>query len=776
MSGQTRLQVGTDDRADQQVASKSAALKRRRLADLIGRIVVTAGGIGIIISILAVLVFIAFEVMPLWKSVKSELVGTFVLRESPDLSSYFLDYSPSTSEFPFLATGGDEYGEVGFVITRDGHVHFLSLKDGKTIKDIPLSKIKGQRVLSVFVSDDNHIYALGTQDGYILPIKVNFKVTLADNGKRIIDPGVSEEEPVQMSPLPLMKVAFQQENDESLGAAAVTLDNKLLLFSQEETTSLLGGGEKQQHLQDLTASLAGSRVTAIELDNVLKNLYVGTEEGKLLHWDISNKDSAELIEIVDATDKSNTAITALAFLIGGRSLIVGDGAGDVSVWFQVEDPTSPKGKRLKKIHVLDSLETPITVISPSPRNRGFLTGDQEGNVALYHATSEQKLLQLNAEREKINALSFSPKANGFLAIDQKGKLYNWHVDNPHPGTTLKTLFGKVWYEGYSKPEYVWQSTGGSDAFEPKFSLTPLAFGTLKGALYALFFAIPLSILGAICVSQFMHPSLRNTIKPVIELMAALPSVVLGFFAGLWLAPHIEKIVPAVFMIPAVITILTLVSVSIWQYVPKSIRGRFVDGTELFLLIPVIILGVLISLWLNTPIENLLFGGDYKGWLYNLLGLQYDQRNALIVGFAMGFAVIPIIFTISEDALSSVPKNLTAGSLALGANRWQTAIRVILPTASAGIFSAVMIGLGRAVGETMIVLMATGNTPLMDWSIFNGFRALSANIAVEIPEAPVAGTLYRVLFLAALLLFLVTFIVNTAAELVRQRLRRKFGQL
>ncbi len=775
MSAQTRRKVTKDDREDQQAASKSAALKRRRLVDLIGRIVVTAGGIGIILSILAILVFIALEVIPLWKSVKSELVGKYVLSESPELASYFLDYSPSTSEFPFLATGGDEYGEVGFIITRDGHIHFLSLKDGKTIKDISLSNLKGEEVLSVFVSANNRIYALGTGDGYIVPVKISFTITFTDDGKRMIDPTVSQEEPIQISTLPLTKVAFQQEND-AIGAAALTSDKKLLLFSQEESASLLGGGEKEQHLQDLTRNLAGSTVTTLELDDVLDNLYAGTEEGKLFHWNISDKTNPELLEIVDAAGKSNTAITALAFLIGDRSLIVGDEAGDVSVWFQVEDPTSPKGKRLKKIHVLDSLEIPITAISPSPRNRGFLTADQQGNVVLYHATSEQKLLQLNAEKEKINALSFSPKANGFLAIDQKGTLYDWHIDNPHPETTLKTLFGKVWYEGYSKPEYVWQSTGGTDDFEPKFSLTPLAYGTLKGAFYALFFAIPLSILGAICVSQFMHPSLRNTIKPVIEIMAALPSVVLGFFAGLWLAPYVEKIVPAVFLMPLVITILTLLSVFVWQYVPKSIKGRFMDGTELFLLIPVIILGVLISLWLNTPIEGLLFASDYKGWLYNVLGLQYDQRNALVVGFAMGFAVIPIIFTISEDALSSVPKNLTAGSFALGATRWQTAIKVILPTASAGIFSAVMIGLGRAVGETMIVLMATGNTPLMDWSIFNGFRALSANIAVEIPEAPVGGTLYRVLFLAALLLFLVTFVVNTAAELVRQRLRRKFGQL
>jgi len=143
---------------------------------------------------------------------------------------------------------------------------------------------------------------------------------------------------------------------------------------------------------------------------------------------------------------------------------------------------------------------------------------------------------------------------------------------------------------------------------------------------------------------------------------------------------------------------------------------------------------------------------------------------------MGFAVIPIIFAISEDAFSNVPRNLVSGSLALGANRWQTVTRVVLPTASPGIFSAIMIGFGRAIGETMIVLMATGNTPIMEMNAFNGFRTLSANIAVEIPEAPHRGTLYRTLFLAALLLFVLTFVINTAAELVRQRLRRKYAQL
>ena len=184
-------------------------------------------------------------------------------------------------------------------------------------------------------------------------------------------------------------------------------------------------------------------------------------------------------------------------------------------------------------------------------------------------------------------------------------------------------------------------------------------------------------------------------------------------------------------------------------------------------------GAWLAFALAPAVEGVLFGGDARQWLSTTLGITYDQRNSLVVGLAMGFAVIPIIFTISEDAFSSVPSNLSAASLALGASRWQTAVRVVIPTASPGVFSAIMIGFGRAVGETMIVLMATGNTPVLDWSIFNGFRTLSANIAVEIPEAPQGGTLYRTLFLSGAFLFIMTFTLNTVAEIIRQRLRERY---
>ena len=335
------------------------------------------------------------------------------------------------------------------------------------------------------------------------------------------------------------------------------------------------------------------------------------------------------------------------------------------------------------------------------------------------------------------------------------------------------MFGKVWYEGYAQPEYVWQSTGATDDFEPKMSLVPLIFGTIKATFYALVFAIPLAVFGALYTSQFVHPTIKAKVKPTVEIMAALPSVVIGFIAGLWLASRVEAHLVPVLLLILFLPLAGTAGVLFWDRLPYGLRRRLRPGMELFVILPLLVLGAAVAFGLGPAVEAGLFGGDAKQWLSTALGLVYDQRNSVVVGLAMGFAVIPIIFTISEDAFSSVPQHLTAASLALGASRWQTATRVVLPTASPGIFSAVMVGFGRAVGETMIVLMATGNTALLDWSPFNGMRTLSANIAVEVPEAPYGGTLYRVLFLSACVLFLMTFFVNTVAELVRQRLRDKY---
>ncbi|HHN75331.1 MAG TPA: ABC transporter permease subunit, partial [Acidobacteria bacterium] len=251
---------------------------------------------------------------------------------------------------------------------------------------------------------------------------------------------------------------------------------------------------------------------------------------------------------------------------------------------------------------------------------------------------------------------------------------------------------------------------------------------------------------------------------------------LGFLAGLWLAPRIERSFTGLLLALLLIPLAVAAAGLAFDRLPRALRARLRPGTEVLLYGVVILLAAGTATALAGPTERLFFGGSFTQWLVDTSGIPFDQRNAIIVGLAMGFAVIPIIFSVSEDAFSNVPRNLISGSLALGANRWQTVTRIVLPTASPGIFSAIMIGFGRAVGETMIVLMATGNTPIMEWNPFNGFRTLSANIAVEIPEAPFGGTLYRTLFLSALLLFLLTFAVNTLAEVVRSRLRRRYANL
>ncbi|MEE4460975.1 ABC transporter permease subunit, partial [Azotobacter chroococcum] len=406
--------------------------------------------------------------------------------------------------------------------------------------------------------------------------------------------------------------------------------------------------------------------------------------------------------------------------------------------------------------------------------KGFLALDAAGNLGVFHSTAHRTLLVESVAGAAAQA-ALSPRADRLL-VESAGRLQGFELDNPHPEISWSALWGKVWYESYDEPKYVWQSTSANSDFEPKLSLSPLAFGTLKAAFYAMLLAAPLAICAAIYTAYFMAPAMRTKVKPVIELMEALPTVILGFFAGLFLAPYVEAHLPGIFSLLLLTPVGILAAAYGWSRLPESIRLRVPDGWEAALLIPVILAVGALALGMSGHLENWFFGGDMRLWLSNDLGIPFDQRNALVVGLAMGFAVIPNIYSIAEDAVFSVPKSLTLGSLALGATPWQTLTRVVILTASPGIFSALMIGMGRAVGETMIVLMATGNTPIMEANIFEGLRTLAANVAVEMPESEVGGTHYRVLFLAALVLLLFTFVMNTAAELIRTRLRKKYSSL
>ncbi|GHC28575.1 hypothetical protein GCM10008094_20570 [Aidingimonas halophila] len=346
--------------------------------------------------------------------------------------------------------------------------------------------------------------------------------------------------------------------------------------------------------------------------------------------------------------------------------------------------------------------------------------------------------------------------------------------------TTEIDFESLWlpqqYPDYETPRYRWQANVLSEDDTPMFSLTPLAWGTLKAAAYALLFAIPLALGAAIHSACFMSRRLRHRLKPALELMEALPGVVIGFVAGLVLAPYVERHLVGALALVLILPLGLLVAGVVHSCLPATLARALSLSRAGLWLIPWLALLVALAMVMSPYLEVVWFGGDMRAWLEQQLGLDYAMRNAMIVGLAMGFAIIPTIYALAEEALSGVPDSLSEGAQALGASRWQTLWNVILPAASPGIFSAVMIGAGRAVGETMIVLMATGNTALMTLSPLDGMRSMAANIAIELPEAAAGGTHYRVLLLCAFLLFVFTFCVNTLAEIVRGRLSHRYRRL
>jgi phosphate transport system permease protein len=734
----------------------------RRALDRLAQGIIMLGGYAIILSILGIFMFLAMEVAPLFREASGQVTGRLVT-------------APPAPDMPQAAlVGTDEHMSVAYVLKAGASdpVTFFRLPDGKPIATGIPQALTGTTVTAVArAGGTGGRFAFGTDDGRVIPVKIELTANF-DKGTREVIPSVAVSPPVPIIPVKdkIVRLAYQR-TDAGVTAAVLTESGRLWY------STVLPTGDSQTgptiNAVELTTQIAGT-VTALVLDGRGETLSIGTSGGNLYHFDVREGTRPILIETA-AVAPPNTPVTAMAYLIGDRSLAIGTASGEVAVWMPVPVSKESNQTRLQPVHRFAAHPAAVTGISPSQRDKGFITADAHGNLVVQYSTSGQTLLRIPGENSAILTMTFAPKANGAIALTDTGRLVTYTIHNPHPETTFASLFEPVWYEGYARPEHVWQSSGATDDFEAKFGLTPLMFGTLKGTLYAMLLAVPLAVLGAIYTAMFMHHDLRAKIKPTIEIMAAMPTVVLGFLAGLWLAPLLERIFPAVVAMFLVIPLSVVMTVLLWQLVPFPVRNRVRPGVEAFLLLPVIIGAALLCLNQNALFESLLFGSNYKQWLAAHWDLRYDQRNALVVGFAMGFAIIPIIFSISEEALSNVPKNLIAGSLALGATRWQTLARLVLVSASPGIFSAMMIGFGRAVGETMIVLMATGNTPVMDWSLFNGFRTLSANIAVEIPEAPHGGTLYRTLFLAALLLFVVTFMVNTGAELIRHRLRKKYGQ-
>lgn len=752
-------------------ARGGSSLARRRRGDRFARGVVTVGGVGIIAVILTILIFIAGEALPLLGEADVTVEAPMAVPSvfDPEL----LDVEKGGKAFVGLGLDGVVRFE-DFSSERKSH-----LIDAATGARIASPEQATRRFVGVRKTPGERTFSGATADGEIVVYRYRWMTRPGEEGVEIDARTERFRFEGTTGPPSIWTVqAKESETDISIGSTCVAAqwpDGSVRLARIGRTSDEFDGTVRSSEVRDTIAF--ETPLSQMLLDREEAWLYGIDDEGRRLHtWRIRSGKAGAYTRV----PTQGAPITSMSFLKGDISLLLGRRDGRIEVWFRLKEPeVEGAASAMQRPALIRDFELPgesVRMIVPSPRDKTFMALGSEGGIGVYNSTSSRTLwVGTSPMGDRVRALAYAPRGDG-LFLSAGGEIQRMALDNPHPSAGFEAFFLPVHYERQDEPALAWQSSSSNDDYEPKLSLIPLIFGTLKGTLFSLLLAVPLAVLGALFTSQFLHPSTKAKVKPIIEIMAALPSVVLGFIGGIWLAPRIEQVIPGMFLLILVLPLTVITAGAVWHRFPPHLIARLPRTAELGFYMLAIVIGFVVALGLSDAMEALMFGGDYRSFFQETMGLDYDQRNAVVIAIAMGFAVIPIIYTISEDAFSNVPRNLSLGSRAMGATQWQTVSKVILPTASPGIFSAVMVGLGRAVGETMVVLMATGNTPILEWNPFNGMRTLSANIATELPEAPYHGTLYRTLFLSAFLLFLITFLVNTIAEVVRERLRKKYGRM
>lgn len=731
---------------------------------------IKVGGIGVIAAVCGIFIFIASQIAPLFGSAKVA-----------ELSKYRIPFPAKSGAVTAMAV--DEWSERPLFVTDRGQVHSYSIPQQK-FEMLDTSFLEKDRPTAVDYNQERQDLVLGFADGRFQKVHIEYEPDYA-TGSRVV---VAKLKPsgffkISEQPEKVLSINWGEPDASTRIAVAVTEAGGrrfLRALPMQQSRTLLGPGplkalepldltdQAPEGLERVRINRRGDTLLAIGSSGEVRYFYF---DGKRIEWKQT---------FVPFEGEKDPRVATADFVLGDVSVAFTSASGENRV-FSLYRHEGSETRLFGQTKRFPRLEGTGYAYAPSVRNKGFMIASDRA-VSIRYVTTETVRWE-HRPGFGVRQIRLGGKYDRVLMLDDKGTLHVMKLEDPHPEAGWKAFFGKIWYEGYDRPEYSWQSSGSTDEFEAKLSLIPLIIGSLKGTFYAMLFALPIALLAALYTSQFASPPIKTVVKPVMEIMASLPSVVLGFLAALWLAPLIEHRVPSLILIVLALPVTALVFGSVWARIPLAGRHWMKPGYEFIVLMPILALVSAVIWQLGPWLESWAFLAkdpvsgaaiaDFRLWWPQATGAPFEQRNSLVVGFVMGFAVIPIIFTITEDALSNVAPALRSASLALGASRWQTAWRVMIPTASAGILSAIMVGFGRAVGETMIVVMATGNTPIMDFNIFSGMRTLSANIAVELPEAPHHGTLYRTLFLGALMLFMMTFFVNTLAELLRERLRQRY---
>jgi phosphate transport system permease protein len=846
--------------------------RRVHATDRIAELVISTGGFVVLVAVLGICFYLAYVVVPLFSR------GTVGERT---------EVAASVAPGQLVL---DPYQKGFGVIAADGTVRLHLTSDGSMVGQ-PQDLGAHSPVAAVSLARNGDLAATGHADGTVRLGAIVFRseTVVADADRpvgsvRVEDGGISEVTESGRARRSVLEVELGDPVELSAGSGGVARidysvdptgrnvllairDDGTVLVNTVRTIRPLGGGSPITRLRSTDFAIDPEtmpRWAFVTADG--SSVLLLRETGDLTRYQRS-EGSFVRAETIGGTPEG-ARVTAATMLLGGQTLLIGDERGMLRAWhvagFEAGGEDAEDNRRLVMSHAFQATDGPVIDIAPSLRDRSVVVLGAGGDLRVRHITSEKVVAAFQTEVPEATIARMQPKNDGLMVLGMSGDYMVRPLDPGYPEFSFKALFGRVHYEGQSEPSFVYQSSSGDDSSETKLSVVPLIFGSLKATVFAMFFAVPMGVLSAIYTSEFLSHRVRRVVKPGVEIMASLPSVVLGFVAAIVVAPFVRAWLPSVLIGLATVPVAVIAAAHLWQMVPLRIRERMRSGQHLAMVLAACGIGVSLAVAMGPWFERLLFaapgggaanvdmrrwlageyGQGWPGWFVVLLGpvavvtamlqsmlfgrrtdallsrrsaawgagfvlarflvmlggiaaislggawiLQtlgfdprdsifgpFSPRNTLVVAIIMGFAVIPIIYTISEDSLRAVPDSLRAASLGAGATPWQTAMRIVLPVAGSGIFSACMIGFGRAAGETMIVLMATGNTPEMSWNIFGGFRTLSANIAVELPEAPKGGTHYRVLFLCGLVLFIMTFVINTLAEIVRQVVRARTAGL
>ena len=756
----------------QTIFASSGVDKRTLFVDRWMRLFIKSGGALIILCVLGIFIFIVSQIIPIFQPARIQSQTKVAISEGGEI----------------IGLGADEWAELPFVVDENGAFYFFDTTGRREpIKETPLLNLNNKKPTAFYYRQSSQEIAFGFRDSSVRIGQVSYTTSFED-GRRQVEETLELGDALLLGEKKGSVVSLQlggEEESKTIVAVLEREDHRFLLgMVMKRQFSFWESGEWAiERRFDLTDQIQGIPCLLL-LGSAGERCLVADERGQVSFFRIRDNEVTLVQTFEPFTEGKSREIKAMEFLYGDASTVFVNAEGE-TVGFSIYLHGDLDNERLLgKTKQFDAFSAQPVVYASSLRNKAFLLAGGE-SMSLRYGTTGETLLERKLPFTVRHAL-IGGKYNRLVFVDTEKKLHLYDLEDPHPESGWRSFFGKIWYEGGSEPEYVWQSSSASDEFEAKLSMIPLIWGSLKGAFFALLFAVPLALLASLYTSQFLHDDIRAIVKPVMEIMASIPSVVLGFLGALYIAPLIEGKIPSIILIFLMVPLLTFVLGRGWASLPYSIRRFVKPGYEFFYYLPVLGAIIFASWELGPVLEHLFFTvslpetgenvANFRLWWSSHLGFLFEQRNSLIIAFAMGLAVFPLIFTLAEDALSNVPWALRSGALALGATPWQTAIRVVLPAALGGIFSAVMIGFGRAVGETMIVVMATGNTPIMDFNIFTGMRTLSANIAVELPEAPHGGTLYRSLYLGAFLLFVITILVNTIAEILRQRIRRQYRNI